>query len=166
MNYRLRVSNIDGMAAHLVFEHGGIGFLVVAYEPAGQDEIERLAGSWNACIDLEEEALKQITAVRPRSPALDICADVLTERSEQINDGHHAAHDDREHPNGELAQAAADLCLYDSGLSIRDAEFTEWKSWGLTAKFAGNRRQQLVVAAALIFAEIERLDRAAKGGAP
>lgn len=166
MTYRLRVSHINGMAAHLVFDHGGIGFLVIAYEPADQDDIERLAGSWNASIDLEEEALKAITAVRPRSPALDIFADVLRERLEQIEDGHTAAHDDNEHPNGELAQAAADLCLYDSGLSIRDAEFSAWKSWGLTAKFAGNRRQQLVVAAALIFAEIERLDRAAKGGAP
>lgn len=96
-----------------------------------------------------------------------VIAAVMTEREKQVAGRYTPDHDD-EHTCGELVQAAADLCLFGTGLSIRDAEFSPWQGWGITEKHAGDRRKQLVIAAALIFAEIERLDRAAaksKGGA-
>lgn len=97
-----------------------------------------------------------------------IAADVCTEREKQVAGGYTPDHDD-EHTGGELVQVAADLCLYGSPFSVRDAEFSKFRDeWGLAKKHASDRRKQLVIAAALIFAEIERIDRAgakSKGGA-
>lgn len=95
-----------------------------------------------------------------------IAADVCTEREKQVAGGYTPDHDDK-HVTGEIAHAAASLCVFGSELTIRDDCFSEFFGWGLAHKHAGDRRKQLVIAAALIFAEIERLDRAAakaKGG--
>lgn len=77
--------------------------------------------------------------------------DISVERQRQIEEeGWTPEHDDR-HANGELACAAA--CYV-----IGDAERWPWhKSWWKPR----SRRSNLVRAAALIVAEIERLDRAA-----
>jgi hypothetical protein len=78
--------------------------------------------------------------------------EIAAERRRQIEvEGFSAAHDDR-HAEGELAEAAA--CYAVRRLNARwpwDLEW--WKPKGI--------RRNLIKAAALIIAEIERLDRAA-----
>ena len=89
--------------------------------------------------------------------------DVMNERDRQWNEeGWTPEHDDK-HVNGEMARAAAGYAFH-AGLS------DEWRAKGLPQGWpAGwafswwkptSRRRDLVKAAALILAEIERLDRA------
>ena len=79
-------------------------------------------------------------------------ADVLAERRRQIEaEGWTLEHDDG-HTNGEIANAAADWASTGQRPVV-------W-SWA-TDKASRPRRRQLVIAGALILAEIERLDRAA-----
>lgn len=88
--------------------------------------------------------------------------DVLTERNRQMmskNVGGEAwsqAHDD-EHTQGELAKAAACYTLSD----YTDPRVVNWV-WPWDRKWwkPKSRRRDLVIAGALIIAEIERLDRA------
>jgi hypothetical protein len=88
--------------------------------------------------------------------------DVLCERVKQRQKWGDA-HDDR-HEDGELAGAAAFLAdpeyVEDDPASLHEED-----GWAihLRAKHRADRRQQLVIAAALLLAEIERIDR--KGGA-
>lgn len=95
-----------------------------------------------------------------------VIADIVAERLHQVNDhGHSAEHDDT-HVNDEIAAAA---CFYAMPPAARDwdASGTGYGStfgeaiapadWTLVA---GERRQDLVKAAAMLVAEIERLDRA------
>lgn len=101
--------------------------------------------------------------------------DVVAERQRQINqEGWSASHDD-EHEPGELAAAAANYALnascqlspYDGTSCERppiEHAWPEWladppRPWTWKPKDA---RRDLVRAAALIIAEIERFDRAAK----
>lgn len=96
--------------------------------------------------------------------------DVLAERRRQIEaEGWTAEHDDTEHPNGELAEAAA---CYARGTDrvnwmVPDPEFpkkrvmsgrTMWP-WDPEWWKPSSRRHNLVKSGALILAEIERLDR-------
>lgn len=79
--------------------------------------------------------------------------DVLLERAKQRakwGDDH-----DDKHADGALAMSAA--CL-----AHPDGEYVRAYWWGhkLLRKHANDRRRQLVIAAALCIAEIERLDRA------
>lgn len=94
-------------------------------------------------------------------------SDVIAERRRQINsEGYDIAHDD-EHVNDEIAAYAT---FYAMPPAVRDwpAEETGYgATWGqavIPANWGpakpGNRRQELVKAAALLIAEIERLDRA------
>lgn len=86
-------------------------------------------------------------------------ADVITEREKQrIRWGD--AHDD-EHDAGELASAAAYLADPVTENLDGDADDDDL-GWvvQLRAKIADDRRKQLVIAAALLLAEIERMDRA------
>ncbi len=66
------------------------------------------------------------------------------------------SHDD-DHTHGEIAEAAAYLA---SPAPIRVPALAEDWAVDLRKKLEGDRRKQLVVAAALIVSEIERLDRA------
>jgi hypothetical protein len=89
--------------------------------------------------------------------------DVLAERRRQIEvEGWTPEHDDAHHA-GDLAQAAAcyaDPCPVLNGFpSARIPERWPWKGWWWKPK---DRRSNLVRAGALILAEIERLDRAAR----
>jgi hypothetical protein len=84
-------------------------------------------------------------------PCSDAAMDVVVERLRQIaGEGFSAAHDDA-HQHGKLAQAAT---CYAIGGSDRHWPFD--KSWFKRSTY----RRDLVKAAALIIAEIERLDRA------
>lgn len=80
--------------------------------------------------------------------------DVLNEREKQRRMWGDE-HDDREHPDGQLADVAAFLA---HSWSHFDAP-----EWGqvLWHKHRHDRRRQLIIAAALCIAEAERLDRAA-----
>lgn len=94
-------------------------------------------------------------------PALPIVSEIVTERIRQIvGEGFDAAHDDRAHEYGELSSAAAAYAAHawQQGLDC-PTDFWPWpEAWW---KQQGQRRD-LIKAAALIMAEIERLDRAQK----
>lgn len=107
------------------------------------------------------------------NPLTQAAQDVLAERARQVSaEGWTPDHDD-EHREGAMASAAAVYCLCQEGPrkpgepselhSSRRWEFNIlraiWPSgWHFNPK---DRRQNLVRAAALLLAEIERLDRAA-----
>lgn len=95
--------------------------------------------------------------------------DVMRERTRQINEeGWTPDHDDQ-HDGGELAGAAASYALnaacllspYD-GTAIEGIPYSWPSTWGEEwwKPSSANPRRDLVKAAALILAEIERLDRA------
>jgi hypothetical protein len=97
--------------------------------------------------------------------------DVLAERQRQIQrEGWSAAHDD-EHDDGSLARAAAAYCLTGTdvpvlvrlgGQGMTGADRPIWP-WRISDYRPKTRRADLVRAAALILAEIERIDRAHDG---
>ena len=81
--------------------------------------------------------------------------DVMRERTRQINEeGWTPAHDDR-HTLGEMATAAYCYIRWGSRLFAP----ADWP-WSIQFWKPSDRRRDLVKAAALIVAEIERLDRA------
>jgi len=88
--------------------------------------------------------------------------DVLVERQRQVDvEGWTADHDDT-HASGELATAAACYALASYGHPRRVEAFWPFEQdWFRPS----SRRRNLVKAAALILAEIERLDRAARATA-
>jgi hypothetical protein len=87
-----------------------------------------------------------------------VALDVLTERQRQIkHEGYTTAHDDR-HAFDQLAKAAfcyigCDFVFYRDDFI---AQYWPWESWHWKPR---GRRRNLVRAAALILAEIERMDR-------
>lgn len=91
--------------------------------------------------------------------------DVLNERNRQIEqEGWTPEHDDREHCAGDLAEAgaayadAAGKALFYNLPEISAAPFEPWpfdRAWWK----ASSPRRALVKAAALIIAEIDRIDR-------
>lgn len=84
--------------------------------------------------------------------------DVLAERAKQrVRWGDD--HDDEEHQGGELAVAASYLADPFDGGGCLDEDDPE-AGWAVRLKARHDRRQQLVIAAALLLAEIERLNRA------
>lgn len=81
-------------------------------------------------------------------------ADVTAERLRQVqNLGWDAEHDDGEHYNNELAKASAALAILDS-----DAGYAK-NLWPWDDIKDKGHRNNCVRAAALLIAEIERLDR-------
>lgn len=109
--------------------------------------------------------------------------DVMNERDRQWNEEHFdPAHDDQ-HQKGELARAAATYALaasfsdfFRSGRNLNDKIKREYENlqfsqlrqlwpWDWCWWKPTDRRRDLVKAGALIIAEIERLDRAAKAEA-
>lgn len=84
--------------------------------------------------------------------------DVLAERERQKSvEGWTPEHDD-EHTRGELQIAAACLCVDGTDAEVH-LEGAQIDQWGLVARHHGNWRRELVIACALILAEIERIDR-------
>lgn len=70
-------------------------------------------------------------------------------------------HDDAEHGFGELASVAAHLAMPESPTAVLLASKLNAPGWALPLRASRDRRAQLVTAAALLLAEIERLDRRA-----
>lgn len=96
----------------------------------------------------------------PQPEQSQAATDVLTERRRQVEaEGWTPEHDD-EHSNGEMALAAACYARAGSGVPMIADVPLLWPWTSSWWKPAGARRN-LVKAAALILAEIERLDRAA-----
>lgn len=89
----------------------------------------------------------------------DAARDVLAERQRQVTaEGWTPEHDDG-HDDGAIPHAAACYALMAGGDVRRQCDAIWPKGWGeLKAK---PHRRMLVIAAALLLAEIERLDRAA-----
>lgn len=91
-------------------------------------------------------------------------ADVFLERCRQVDiEGFHANHDD-EHTEGQLAMAAACYVLPDavgspSATGVRALSSPLVWPWEWRWFKRGKRRRDLVKAAALLIAEIERVDR-------
>lgn len=93
--------------------------------------------------------------------------DIVAERQRQINaEGWTPEHDD-EHDKGEMARAAAcyayEATRTEHQRSLDDGFAPPMWPWAERWWKPTDRRRDLVKAAALIIAEIERLDRAAKG---
>jgi hypothetical protein len=94
--------------------------------------------------------------------------DVLAERRRQIEaEGYDPAHDD-EHVNDEIAAMAAYYAMPEAARAWPANETGYGDNWGAAIIPHGwhmprpcDRRRELVKAAALLLAEIERLDRAA-----
>jgi hypothetical protein len=116
-----------------------------------------------------EDHLAQLAALQGGPPSTPAATDVLAERQRQITDeGWDAEHDD-EHDSGELAAAACAYALYAADelhpQSQGDGDYGRvippmWPfhiSWYKPE----DPRRALVKAAALILAEIERIDRGA-----
>lgn len=82
--------------------------------------------------------------------------DVLAERKRQVSAEGYSLHRDDLYVKGELAEAGATYASLAGKLTIRS---TAWP-WGQeTFKPSADRRRDMVKAAALLLAEIERLDR-------
>lgn len=92
---------------------------------------------------------------------LDAAEDVLRERRRQIvEEGRTPAHDDQVYGGaraGELAQAAGAYALHDAFPNVVGSLWP----WLLAGFKPRTRRENCVRAAALLFAEIEMIDRAA-----
>lgn len=85
--------------------------------------------------------------------------DVLAERERQQSaEGWTPEHDD-EHDTSELAKAAACYALSAAGVQGDDSAQLRFWPWSDSSWRPTNPRRDLVKAAALILAEIERLDR-------
>jgi hypothetical protein len=97
----------------------------------------------------------------PRPALTDAARDVLAERRRQVSDkGMTPAHDDR-HDEGELATAAGCYAIWGWGGLAFTKPGDEPKPWPWNRKWwkPSTLRRQCVKAAALLLAEIERIDR-------
>lgn len=99
-----------------------------------------------------------VAALRGARATARVLEDIAAERQRQLEQ-YDRAHDDG-HPGGELANAAA---LLASTVPVPSHAAEPIWAWDLRQKLAADRRRQLVVAAALLVAEIERLDRGTLG---
>lgn len=120
----------------------------------------------NACVDVDGEPCAWMDE--------DLCSacadlmgpqailDIAEERARQIRqEGFTAEHDDR-HANGDLASAAACYCMAAAGYHHDGQDFGDppaYWPWAVSWWKPRDPRRDLVRAAALISAEIERLDR-------
>lgn len=142
---------------------------MVLYRDAAGRLFARPCAVFDEVITFGEHRVPRFVPLQPRA-----WGDVLAERRRQsAEEGYDARHDDA-HTGGELvgaaiAAAAAPEAVYviagqgESGMKPvwpHDWDPAHWQ--GIAAK---PRRRRLVIAAALLIAEIERLDRAGEGGA-
>ena len=93
--------------------------------------------------------------VKP-SGMIGVLGEIRAERHRQIAKGYDADHDDS-NESGCLAVLAAGVCLGPDSDLTADNDLMEDQIVHIVQKHP--RRQQLIIAAALVVAEIERLDR-------
>lgn len=109
-------------------------------------------------LDAAEKHIAELEAQQPTTAA----TDVLAERQRQMSsEGWTPEHDD-EHEHGELADAAGCYALFSELFYCAGEPPRKWP-WSDEWWKPTNRRRDLVKSAALLLAEIERLDRAAGG---
>jgi len=130
-------------------------------------KLERQSGSISGAL-AEEYAAQAIRALTPPAAPdalLPAWRDVLGERQRQMSvECWTPGHDD-EHRRGELALAAAAYCVHGLDVPVSGPDLWPWAYEWWKPK---GRRSNLVRSAALLLAEIERLDRAEiarRGGA-
>ena len=112
--------------------------------------------------ELRAEITRQSAEIERLREANPVIQEISDERSRQIQkEGWTAAHDDK-HANGDMAAAAACYALNASLSEGRRMTHPAWWPWSLDWWKPKSPRRDLVRAAALIVAEIERLDRAAQ----
>jgi hypothetical protein len=88
-----------------------------------------------------------------------VIVEIAKERERQISsEGYDYGHDDKHH-TGDLARLAAMYAIPESDLAVRTYAIRHWGDIPEWHK-PKTRRRDLIRAAALIVAEIERLDRA------
>ena len=89
---------------------------------------------------------------------MSVLDDIIAERNRQIELGYDAEHDD-EHTNNQLARAAASYAVGGGLFKIQlNVPLQVWPyQWYYEDE--KTEREKLVIAAALLVAEIERLDR-------
>lgn len=85
--------------------------------------------------------------------------DVIVERRRQINIEGWSSHHDDQHSYGEMALAAGCYAMF--GLCFNAGDPPKYWPWDKKWWKPSDKRRNLVKAAALIIAEIERIDRAA-----
>lgn len=127
---------------------------------ASRNELAKDGGkrAKDALAALASPALAAETQAVPEGMA---ARDVLAERRRQIEgEGWTPEHDDA-HANGELAGAAACYCLGSVSHWARSMAIQSLWPWAQEWWKPTDRRRDLVKAGALIFAEIDRLDRLA-----
>jgi DNA-directed RNA polymerase subunit K/omega len=149
---------------------------LVGLESAVPEDDKTLIGCMGSVLGMVARAIEDERG-KPVSKAL---TDVAAERARQIEvEGWTAAHDD-EHADGSLTEAAityalaanekpAERAVLESfGFTgLRDTIQSAWPtSWCSTWFKPKSRRRDLVRAAALLVAEIDRLDRAAIAATP
>jgi hypothetical protein len=131
--------------------------------------VERVSKVVADCLrDAWDEVANTRAALTPPAPPTSAALDVLAERARQISaEGWVPEHDD-EHSGGQLALAAAcyaspvRIFIADERVGRAYEKFTTYRdAWPWTDEWwkPKDRRRDLVRAAALILAEIERLDR-------
>ena len=115
--------------------------------------------TWEAALDVVRARLAQV------APAADALAMVAAERAHQVSAYDYTPDHDDEHTGGEIAWAAACYAAPEP-IFVKDdttigVRYRSPFPWGHDARANGNTRVRLLVkAAALIVAEIERLQRA------
>ena len=85
--------------------------------------------------------------------------DVIIERNRQINIEHFSSAHDDEHTDCSLATAAAYYASFFTNSMLVTYEKHDAWPWGIEWLKVSTHRQNCVKAAALLLAEIERLDR-------
>lgn len=123
--------------------------------PVDQVQADQLAREQRA----PAEELGQVLVVDSLSPAF---MDVLAERRRQVAEEGYSPESDAELTDYQLPRAAACYVLAASGVARHKA--TLFWPFAQPMKVAEQRRRNLIKAAALILAELERLDRDAEQG--
>ncbi len=100
---------------------------------------------------LDFEQINSRLGVSMRKDALQLIAKERLRQLEQWSPEH-----DRHHDDGELAVRAAELAVFGTGATV---SCQNPDGWGLVEKHRDDRLRQLVIAAALIAAEIDRISQ-------
>jgi hypothetical protein len=125
------------------------------------NETPKTGAAWLSPTSADYADLKALATEATSSRAM---LDVIGERVRQVTDlGYTPEHDDV-HADGSLSEAAAVFVLNAYGYSTHTfgyGSLNVWDAWGVAWFKPKSLRRDLVRAAALIIADIERIDRAA-----